>query len=72
MFAGHDESGGSLIERDGKKFKQFYGMSSTTAMQKHVGKVHEYRSSEGNPNLLYCIVLYCIFILLFCKLYCGL
>ena len=31
MFAGHTESGGVLVERDGKKFKQFYGMSSTTA-----------------------------------------
>mmetsp|Transcript_17132 Transcript_17132/g.20757 ORF Transcript_17132/g.20757 Transcript_17132/m.20757 type:complete len:368 (-) Transcript_17132:89-1192(-) len=47
MFAGHDESGGQLVERNGKKFKQFYGMSSTTAMKKHVGKVAEYRSSEG-------------------------
>jgi len=47
MFAGHTESGGTLIERNGRKFKQFYGMSSTTAMKKHVGKVAEYRASEG-------------------------
>lgn len=47
MFAGHDESGGELIEKDGKKFKLFYGMSSTTAMQKYHGEVAEYRSSEG-------------------------
>ena len=33
MFAGHDQSGGELVERDGKKFKLFYGMSSSTAMQ---------------------------------------
>ena len=33
MFAGHDQSGGELIERDGKKYKLFYGMSSSTAMQ---------------------------------------
>merc|ERR1719446_554094 len=26
MFSGHDESGGALIEVDGKKFKEFYGM----------------------------------------------
>ena len=26
---------------------EFYGMSSSTAMQKHVGKVAEYRASEG-------------------------
>ncbi len=47
MLAGHDESGGQLIVKDGKSFKQFYGMSSTTAMEKHVGGVAEYRASEG-------------------------
>ena len=47
MLAGHAESGGELIEIDGEKFKQFYGMSSTTAMDKHVGGVAEYRASEG-------------------------
>ena len=47
MLAGHDESGGQLIERDGKRFKQFYGMSSETAMQQHAGGVAEYRASEG-------------------------
>ena len=30
-----------------KKFVQFYGMSSDTAMEKHHGGVAEYRSSEG-------------------------
>lgn len=47
MFAGHDESGGELIERQGKRYKLFYGMSSETAMQKHAGGVAEYRASEG-------------------------
>ncbi|PRY99902.1 GMP reductase [Marinilabilia salmonicolor] len=47
MLAGHDESGGELVERDGKKFRQFYGMSSSTAMEKHAGGVAEYRASEG-------------------------
>ena len=47
MLAGHTESGGELIEVNGQKFKQFYGMSSTTAMDKHVGGVAEYRASEG-------------------------
>ncbi len=37
MLAGHDESGsGEIIERNGRKFKLFYGMSSKTAMDKHV------------------------------------
>ena len=47
MFAGHNECGGALIERNGKKYKEFYGMSSTAAMKKHVGGVAEYRASEG-------------------------
>ncbi|KAI5695746.1 GMP reductase 2-like isoform X2 [Diaphorina citri] len=47
MFAGHDQSGGELIEKDGKKVKLFYGMSSTTAMDKHAGGVAEYRAAEG-------------------------
>jgi len=47
MFAGHDESGGNLVEVDGKKLKEFYGMSSTTAMERYAGKVNEYRASEG-------------------------
>lgn len=47
MFAGHDESGGELVERDGNTYKLFYGMSSSTAMNKHSGGVAEYRASEG-------------------------
>ncbi len=47
MLAGHSESGGELIERDGKEYKQFYGMSSATAMNKHAGGVANYRASEG-------------------------
>lgn len=47
MFAGHTESGGDLIEESGKKYKIFYGMSSSTAMNKYSGGVAHYRSSEG-------------------------
>lgn len=47
MFAGHDQSGGEVIEENGKKYKLFYGMSSDTAMKKHHGAVAEYRASEG-------------------------
>ena len=54
MLAGHKESGGSLIEKNGKKFKAFYGMSSETAMNKHVGGIAEYRASEGKTvEILY-------------------
>ncbi|WP_130733440.1 GMP reductase [Flavobacterium sp. J27] len=47
MLAGHEESGGEVIEIKGEKYKQFYGMSSETAMKKHVGGVANYRASEG-------------------------
>lgn len=47
MLAGHDESGGQLVEKNGEKYKEFYGMSSERAMEKHVGGVAEYRASEG-------------------------
>lgn len=47
MLAGHTESGGELIEIGAEKYKKFYGMSSETAMNKHVGGVAEYRASEG-------------------------
>jgi GMP reductase len=63
MFAGHDEGGGTIIEEhlvtnridpktnerqyETKKYVEFYGMSSDTAMDKHHGGMAEYRSSEG-------------------------
>lgn len=47
MFAGHEESGGEMVEENGKKFRLFYGMSSQTAMEKHSGGIAEYRASEG-------------------------
>lgn len=47
MLAGHDESSGEVIEEHGKKFKRFYGMSSTEAMEHHHGTVADYRASEG-------------------------
>ncbi|WP_422445834.1 MULTISPECIES: GMP reductase [unclassified Endozoicomonas] len=47
MFAGHDESGGEMVEEDGRQFRLFYGMSSTTAMDQHAGGVANYRASEG-------------------------
>ena len=53
VFAGHDESGGELVEeKDGRKYKKFYGMSSTTAMEKHSGGVANYRSSEGKAVVI--------------------
>ncbi|XP_038596834.1 GMP reductase 2 [Tachyglossus aculeatus] len=47
MLAGHAESGGDLIKREGKQYKLFYGMSSDLAMRKYAGGVADYRASEG-------------------------
>jgi len=47
MLAGHDESGGELVEEGGKKYKLVYGMSSEHAQNKHYGGMALYRSSEG-------------------------
>ena len=47
QFGGHDENPGDVIEEDGKKFKLFYGMSSTHAMKKNYGGKNSYRTSEG-------------------------
>ena len=47
MLAGHEQSGGELVDENGKLYKVFYGMSSDTAMNKHYGGVSKYRSSEG-------------------------
>jgi len=52
MLAGHDECEGELVERDGRKFKRFYGMSSRTAMEKYAGGVAQYRASEGKEVLV--------------------
>ncbi len=47
MLAGHEECSGKVIEKNGQKFKRFYGMSSAEAMIKYKGQVDEYRASEG-------------------------
>jgi GMP reductase len=52
MFAGHEESGGELVERDGQKFQRFYGMSSKAAMERYSGGVAKYRAAEGREVLV--------------------
>ena len=47
MLAGHKEGGGTVIEKNGKKFIEFYGSSSEEANEKHYGGLANYRSSEG-------------------------
>jgi len=60
MFSAHKESGGELVEKQEtvngvptvKLYKEFYGMSSKKAMDRHKGGMAEYRSSEGRELLL--------------------
>ena len=47
MLAGHDESGGELIEDGGGSYKSFYGMSSAKAMETHYGEIAGHRAPEG-------------------------
>lgn len=47
MLSGHDECSGDVFEKNNKKYKRFYGMSSAEAMHKYYGKVADYRASEG-------------------------
>lgn len=52
MLAGHNECGGVVVEKDDKKFVEFYGMSSSAAMNKYSGGVANYRASEGKCVLI--------------------
>ena len=48
MLAGHRECGGKIFSENGDNPKmQYYGMSSSVAMEKHSGGVADYRASEG-------------------------
>lgn len=52
MLAGHDESESAVVEKNGKKYVEFYGSSSETAMQKHAGGRAIYRAAEGKTVLI--------------------
>jgi GMP reductase len=47
MLAAHDECEGQVVEEHGEKSMLFYGMSSESAMKRHVGGVAQYRAAEG-------------------------
>lgn len=48
MLAGHEESPGELVEKNGKMYKEYYGMSSQKANEKYNGGLKAYRAAEGN------------------------
>lgn len=47
QLAGHKECPGDFLIEDGKRFKTFYGMSSSHAMNRNYSKMKSYRTSEG-------------------------
>ena len=54
MLSGTDQCDGDIIEQNGKYYKEFFGMSSNTAMQKFYGGRDSYKSSEGRTTLIPC------------------
>lgn len=52
LLSGFDQSGGELVEKDGKKFKEYFGSSSNKAMQEFYGKKDSHRASEGRYVLM--------------------
>jgi GMP reductase len=52
LFSGYEESGGEIIEKDGKKFKEYFGSSSNHAMEKLYGKKESHRASEGRYTII--------------------
>lgn len=45
-----DEMGHKVVEQ--RRFKQYYGMSSKYAQEKHFGQFNKYRASEGRTKLI--------------------
>ena len=52
MLAGHEESGGETVVRDGEMYKAFYGMSSKRANESYSGGMNNYKASEGREVLV--------------------
>jgi GMP reductase len=50
MLAGHEESGGELVETDGKQYKQILWHELRSSHGKYHGAVAEYRASEGKTT----------------------
>ncbi len=52
MFSGFDESAGQIIEKNGKKYKEYFGSSSNKALLDFYGNKSDYRASEGRYVLM--------------------
>jgi GMP reductase len=52
LFSGFDQSDGELVEKNGKKYKEYFGSSSNKALEKFYGKKDTHRASEGRHILM--------------------
>lgn len=52
LFSWYDESGGELVEKNGKKYKEYYGSSSNRALIENYGKKDSHRASEWRHVLM--------------------
>lgn len=52
IFSGFEESGGKTIEKNGKKFKEYYGSSSNKAMIENYQSKDSHRAEEGRYTLI--------------------
>lgn len=52
LFSGFEESAGETIEKDGKKYKEYFGSSSNKALLDFYGKKDSHRASEGRYVLM--------------------
>jgi GMP reductase len=52
MFSGYDQSAGDLVEKDGKKYKEYFGSSSNKALLEFYGDKSAHRASEGRYVLM--------------------
>ena len=52
LFSGFEQSAGETVEKEGKKFKEYFGSSSNKAMKEFYGKKESHRASEGRYTLI--------------------
>jgi GMP reductase len=52
MFSGFEQSAGETVEKNGKKYKEYFGSSSNKAMKEFYGKKDKHRASEGREVLM--------------------
>ncbi|MCH8519571.1 MAG: GMP reductase [Nanoarchaeota archaeon] len=52
FFSGFEQSAGETVEKEGQKFKEYFGSSSNKAMKEFYGKKESHRASEGRYTLI--------------------